>query len=100
MLRNTSASNGLDSFTIQPKSEAYARTIQRLALLNSREYDFRLAPASRWLLEWGGFPCNAHSSIFAASGNVLEAENRVCVAALSSSGRKRSPLTRALPISN
>jgi hypothetical protein len=63
MLRNTSASNGLDSFTIQPKSEVYARTIQRLALLNSRECDFRLAPASRWLLEWGGFPCNAHSSM-------------------------------------
>jgi len=56
MLRNTSASNGLDSFTIQPKSEAYASNIQRLALLNSRECDFRLAPASRWLLEWGGFP--------------------------------------------
>jgi hypothetical protein len=59
MLRNTSASNGPNSFTIQrsgkSKSESYACTIQRVALLNSREGDFRLAPASRWSLEWGGF---------------------------------------------
>jgi hypothetical protein len=46
MLRNTSTSNGPDSFTIRPKSESYACTIQRLVLLNSKECDFRLAPAS------------------------------------------------------
>ena len=35
------------------KSESYACTVQRVPLLNSRECEYRLAPASRWLLEWG-----------------------------------------------
>ena len=37
------------------KSESYACSIQRVPLLNSRECEYRLAPPSRWLLEWGGF---------------------------------------------
>jgi hypothetical protein len=37
------------------KSESYACTIQWVPPLNSKECEYRLAPASRRLLEWGGF---------------------------------------------